>query len=97
MTKYHEYFQLMVSENQELFEHFKKLHDYYSLNPNRYQLAFNVEGEKIVAVIREYERKLCGHSEKGKYGKFSSGLADKFWEQVRKQFPKIDFVGVKRN
>lgn len=97
MTKYRKYFEMMLSENKELFAQFKKLHDYYAANPSRYQLAYNIEGAKVVDVIREYERRLCGHSEKGQYSKFSANLADKFWEQIRKQFPRIDFVGVVRS
>ena len=96
MTKHREYFEKMISENKPLFEQFRKLHDYYAANPNRYQIAYNIEGAKVVEVMHEYERKLCGHSEKGQYGKFSSKLADKFWEEIRGKFPKIDFVGIQR-
>lgn len=86
----------MFEENKALFEQFKKLHDYYAANPRRYQLAYNIEGKKVIEVIHEYERRLCAHSEKGQYSKYSSNLADKFWGQVRTYFPKIDFVGVTR-
>ena len=67
------------------------------LDPKKYQLALNVEGKKVVEVIHDYERRLCAHSEKGVYAKYSSNLADKFWETIRKQFPKIDFIGVVRS
>lgn len=97
MSKYQEYVKRMFEENKALFEQFKKLHDYYAANPRRYQLAYNIEGEKVVEVIHDYERRICAHSEKGQYSKYSSTLAEKFWEQVRTYFPKIDFVGVQRS
>jgi len=45
-------------------------------------------------IIRRYEKMLCNNSDSSGYSKFSSKLADKFWEAVRNQFPKIDFVGL---
>lgn len=96
MTKHREYFEKMLSDQKALFAQFKKLHDYYMANPSRYQLAYNIEGAKVIEVIHEYERRLCGHSEKGQYAKFSANLAEKFWNEVRRVFPKIDFVGIKR-
>ena len=45
--------------------------------------------------IRDYDRKLCAQMGKGQYSKFSEQLSEKFWAEVRKIFPKIDFVGVK--
>lgn len=90
-----EYFQDMLEHNHQLFTRFETVHAEYTLNPQKYQEAFNVQGEEILAVIRKYENLLCGKSESGKYGKFSSNLSDKFWQAVRGKFPKIDFVGVK--
>lgn len=97
MTKYRECFEKMLVENKELFARFRRLHDYYAQNSTRYQLTYNIEGAKVVEVIRQYERRLCGHSEKGQYAKFSSNLADRFWQEVRRAFPKIDFIGVQRS
>jgi hypothetical protein len=94
MTKYQKIFQEMSNENQDLFTKFKDLHDKYAANPKVYQKLFNQQGAIIVDVIRQYERKLCGHSERGQYGKFSGNLSDKFWSVIRVIFPKIDFVGV---
>ncbi|OIO13099.1 hypothetical protein COV53_06855 [Candidatus Gottesmanbacteria bacterium CG11_big_fil_rev_8_21_14_0_20_37_11] len=95
MTKYHKYFQEMMEENEEIFEYFKKLHDSYVEEPEFWQAKFNEEGKKVTEIVRNWERKLCRHSERGQYGKFSSNLAEKFWNEVRIHFPKIDFVGVK--
>lgn len=85
----------MLEENKELFDSFKRIHDNYALNPQAWQEKFNHEGRKILEVIRVYERKLCSHSEKGIYAKFSGNLAEKFKEETRLHFPKIDFVGIK--
>lgn len=95
MTRYQKCFQDMMEENQKLFAEFKSVHDNYVQDDKKWQGKFNEEGEKVVAVIREWERRLCSYSEQGQYGKFSSSLADKFWSVVRNYFPKIDFVGVK--
>lgn len=95
MTKHQQYFQDMLESHKELFDRFKHLHDKYAADPKQWQQKFNEEGEKVLAIIRRYENLLCSHSESGKYGKFSSNLADKFWETVRKYLPKIDFVGLK--
>lgn len=95
MTKYQQYYQDMVDNNWKLFTSFKNLHDRYLIEPETCHKEFNIEGEKILSVIREWERRLCKQTEKGQYSKFSSGLADKFWELVRSDYPKIDFIGVK--
>lgn len=94
MTKHQQYFQDMLENNKELFDEFRKIHDAYQHDSKTFQKEFNEKGEKILTVVRKYENMLCNHSEGGKYGKFSSNLSDKFWEAVRKYFPKIDFVGV---
>lgn len=95
MTKYQKYFLEMINDRNEQFKHFKEIHDKYMQDPVIYQDEFNREGKLVVEIIREWERKLCSHSEKGQYGKYSQSLADKFWQEVRKNFPKIDFVGVR--
>lgn len=94
MTKYQEYFQKMMDDRFQQFQRFKEVHDNYLKDPVKWKSQFNSEGALILDIIREWERRLCAYSEKGQYGKFSANLADKFWGEVRKVFPKIDFVGV---
>ena len=94
MTKYQKYFQQMLERNEQLFREFKTIHDHYVTDPSKWQEEFNARGEKVLAVLREWENRLCAHSERGQYGKFSSNLADKFWQVVRSYYPKIDFVGI---
>ncbi len=95
MTKHEEYYIKMVEENQEVFNAFMEIHDKYAKDYKTWQTEFNNQGKKVVEIIREWERRLCQHSERGQYGKFSGSLSEKFWIIVRKDFPKIDFVGVK--
>ena len=83
----------MIDDNKELFGNFKAIHDAYALNPQMNQERFNQAGREVVDIIREYERKLCGNMNSGAYGAFSQNLSQKFWDEIRKVYPKIDFVG----
>jgi len=93
VTKYKEVVQDMFEFNKDLFNEFKKLHKLYEVDPKKYQSEFNNEGEKNLRIIRRYENILCGKSESGKFGKFSTTLSEKFWNEIRIHFPKIDSVG----
>ncbi|MEK7168826.1 MAG: hypothetical protein AAB778_02335 [Patescibacteria group bacterium] len=94
MTKYREYFERMLTNEKELFDKFTKLNMQYSLDQDGMQEKFNKEGGEIVTIIREWESKLCSTSEKAGYGGYTSNLSEKFWQEVRKSFPLIDYVGV---
>lgn len=94
MTKYQEYVEKMIEGNKEAFENFRKTHDLYSTDEDKYQEEFNQEGEKIMLIVKEWEGKLCSQSEKGGYGVFTGGLAEKFQAEVKKIFPLIDHVGI---
>ncbi len=84
----------MIEENKELFDNFRQVHDAYTLAPETNKDRFNKIGSEILDIIRHYERILCGKTESGQYGKFSGGLSQKFWDEIRKVYPKIDFVGI---
>ena len=94
MTKHEQVLLDMYSFNQEMFRGFQHVHDLFSENPEKYKDEFNEVGQDVLQIIRKYENILCGKSESGKFGKFSSKLADKFWEEISLRFPKIDSVGV---
>lgn len=94
MTKYKKYVDKMINENKKVFELFESLHAQYSLDSEKLQDSFNREGEKILEIVREYESRLCTNTERGKYIKYSSNLADKFQSEVRKRFPMIDHIGL---
>ena len=95
MTKFKKYFTDMVSENQDLFDDFKKGHDSFAADRMRYQEEFNTKGEIIMEIIQEWEKRLCSRMEGGKNSVYSTNLSEKFREEVKKIFPKIDLVGVK--
>lgn len=95
MTKYKQMVERMMSEQKELFDNFSDIHREYTLNPKEWQKLFNQYGGEVMDSIRDYDRKLCAQMGKGQYSKFSEQLSEKFWAEVRKIFPKIDFVGVK--
>lgn len=97
MTKFREYFERMLTQEKQAFDNFTKLHMQYSQDQDALQEKFNEEGTKIVTIIREWENKLCSTSEKSGYGGYTSNLSEKFWGEVRKSFPLIDYVGVKVN
>lgn len=93
-TRYKEYVEKMISENKELFDKFKALHDKYGLDEEKYQEEFNALGKKALEVVHEYENRVCANTERGMYNKFSGGLAEKFQNEVKKHFPLIDHVGL---
>jgi hypothetical protein len=93
MVKYKQQVQDMLASQQDLFKEFKEIRDKYAVDPKKWQEQFNEVGIKVVPVIQRWENNLCSKSESGKYGKFSSNLADKFWGEIRVHFPKIDWVG----
>ena len=95
MREYQKMMTKMMEEHKELFENFTDIHNEYAMNPAQWQKLFNQYGAEVVEIIREYERRLCANMATGKYGQFSANLSEKFWEEVKKSFPKIDFVGVK--
>lgn len=94
MTKYQQYFQQMLVQNKEAFDSFKEIHDKYLLDPDAWQDKFNQEGYLIQDIIRDYENRLCGHSESSGYSKFTTNLAEKFQAEVLKMFPKINSIGL---
>lgn len=94
-TKYQETFKQMLEQNKALFDEFGELHDRYALDSSGLQDQFNTLGGQVQNVIRQYEDRLCGRSEGSGYGAYSGNLAEKFQTEVRKHFPKIDYVGIK--
>ena len=94
MAKYKEQIQEMLTIHKEIFLPFKEIHDKYALDPKKWQEQFNIEGQDVLRLIKRWENNLCSKSESGKYGKFSSKLADKFWEEVKAVFPQIDRIGM---
>ena len=95
MQKFKAYVQKMLDFEKDAFNEFRIVHDNYALNPDKFQDEFNIEGEKILTIVRTWENKLCMQSEKAGYGSYTTNLAEKFQEEVRKHFPEIVNVGLK--
>ena len=83
----------MLKQHKNEFDDFRKIHDEYTLNPDDLQEKYNKAGKKIIIIIKEWENKLCKQQEKT-YSQFSGKLAEKFWVEVRKDFPMIDHIGI---
>ncbi len=96
MTKYKEYFNMMLEQNKELFDEFKQIHDRYGMDEDNLQEEFNKIGGKVLSIIRTWEDRLCGRSEGSGYASYSGGLAQKFQDEIRIRFPMIDSVGIIR-
>jgi len=96
MTKYREYIQRMMENNQEAFDKFRFIHDQYCLMADKDSLQdrYNEEGAKILEIIEEWEQRLCSQSEKAGYGSYSGSLAEKFHEEIKRVFPMIDYIGL---
>lgn len=94
MRAYQESFQTMLEQNTELFAKFDQIHAAYVVNAEVNKAKFNEIGREVTDVIREYERRLCAQMGKGQFSKFTQNLSEKFWGEVRKVYPKIDFVGI---
>lgn len=92
--RYKEFYAMMLKQNSEIFDDFRKLHDNYAKDPKKWQAEFNKLGSDISDIIRDYENRLCRQSEGAGNSKFTTSLADKFRAEVKVHFPKIDFVGM---
>jgi sugar-specific transcriptional regulator TrmB len=95
MTKYKQYYQNMMEQEKQKFAEFKKIHDKFELDKDKNREEFNQVGQKVVDVIRDWDRRLCSAMGRGVFSKYSEQLSDKFWGEVRKEFKLIDLVGVK--
>lgn len=93
--KYKAYVQKMLDTERELFNKFRPVHDKYVLNSDN-QEELNSIGKEVMSVVKDYEDKLCRQSEVGGYGSYTSTLAEKFMDEVRRHFSHIDSVGIIR-
>jgi hypothetical protein len=95
MVKYKQQVQDMLEVHADVFKEFKTIHDAYISDPQKWQHTFNEKGREIIPILARWENSLCARSESGKYGKFSSNLAEKFRNEVKMHFPSIDSIGRK--
>lgn len=94
MIKYKEYFKEMCGQNKKLFDEFLFIHNLYKDNKKANQVVFNELGLQVRHVVEDWDRRLCGRMERGSNASYSAKLSEKFWGEVKKIFPLIDFVGV---
>lgn len=95
MVKYKQYYQQMVDEHTELFAQFKQIHDEFVIDRETWSEQFNQVGQKVVDIIRVWDRRLCSAMNRGVYSSYSQQLSEKFWIEVKKHYSHIDLVGVK--
>lgn len=96
MVKYKEFFKIMFEQNKEQFQKFMLLNQDYLKDKKKFKEQFDREGREVLDIVQFWERKLCKQMESGNKSVYSSNLADKFREEVKKIFPCIDEVGVKK-
>ncbi len=96
MTKYQKYYIQMWEAQKEVLSSFQDTHDAYQSNQKSVQAKknFDAAGSKALEVMREWDARLCQQMEKGTNNVFSSKVSEKFWAEVKKDFPLIDLVGV---
>ena len=94
MTKFQKYYQQMWDENKQIFSNFLAIHDQFKTNQKKYSKEFNEQGKQIRELIEEWDKRLCQQMEKGNNGVFSSKVSEKFWNEVKKDFPLIELIGV---
>jgi hypothetical protein len=92
--KYKHFYNLMLEHNKELFVKFTEVHKGFTTDPKKWEKQFHEVGRDIQDVMRDWERRLCSGTEKGTYAQYSSKLAEKFWAEIKKEFPLIDQVGL---
>lgn len=96
-TKFQEFYKLMYAENQELFDYFKALCESFEKDRELYQERFHEEGKKVMRIMQDWDRKLCKKMDKTGRGNYSTAVSEKFWEVIRKDFPLINQVGVRKS
>lgn len=96
MTKFSAYYQQMWEENETALRKFQDAHDTYKANQRNTgaKATFDTVGKEVLEVIHTWDQRLCTQMERGKNGVFSSKVSEKFWAEVKKDFPLIDLVGV---
>ncbi len=96
MTKFQSYYQEMWEAHKEILATFQDIHDEYQKNQRNQQIKkqFDQIGKEARTVMEDWDQRLCSHMEKGANGKFSSKVSEKFWTEIKKDFPLVELVGV---
>lgn len=94
-TKSSEYYQMMITQHQALFDEFLTIHDRFKSEPAAAEADFHRVGQQVVDIVRDFDRRLCSAMGRGVYSAYSQKLSEKFWSLVRQDFDQIDLVGVR--
>ena len=93
--KYKKMFDEMMEKNKDLFAQYNEVQDNYDKNPKKYAEELSEMQRKVLRVIKNTENALCSRTENTGHGNYSTALADKFWEEVRAVFPRVeDYIEV---
>lgn len=86
----------MWEAHKEALSAFQDIHDQYKAKQRDMKLKkeFDAVGKSARATMEEWDARLCQQMEKGKNSVFSSKVSEKFWNEVKKDFPLVDLVGV---
>lgn len=96
-AKYKQYFMQMQEQNEELFAEFLQVHQAYEADKKKHEEDFHRVGQKVVDVIRDWDRRLCSAMGRGAFSKYSEQLSEKFWSEAKKIFPLVYSVGVRNS
>lgn len=96
-AKYQQFYNLMMEQQGELFAAFKPVHDTFAADRTNQEAAeaFHTQGQKVVDIVRDWDRRLCAGMGRGAFSQYTQKLSETFWDRVRKDFPLIDLVGVR--
>lgn len=93
-AKYKKYFNEMFEQNRDQFMHFMLLNNAYGQDKATLKEQFDEEGQKIKAIVVDWEDRLCRKIEGGDNASYSAKLGEKFQEEVLKYFPYFHEIGV---
>lgn len=93
--KYSQFYDLLWENNKDLLDEFKIIHDAYRDGDASKEEEFHTVGLKVLDKIRDWDRRLCAGMGRGQFSQYSQKLSEKFWDRARKDFSKIDEVGVR--
>lgn len=95
-ARYKQVLENIWNKDKELFQKFLLLNNDYADPKKRKGLEeeFQKIGKQVKDFLVEGEQDLCRQMEKSEHRFYSSNLADKYWDEIRKYFKYIDLVGV---
>lgn len=96
MTKFEKYYQQMWEAHKDTLSSFQDVHDEYKANQRKVSVKakFDEIGKEARKIMEEWDSRLCQQMERGHNSVFSAKVSEKFWTEVKKDFPLVDLVGV---